>query len=135
MEAAPFGSKQLNFDGGIREGRVGLNRRKSSLPTLVEIVKSSDQKCEVKHYDDGEESTSFEVFTNQVKMAAPNTLRGFLKKHKTTEKKKNSNLGKKNGSDFSLQTFLKTQTERDEARNEMTMKITEQQGSRFNKLL
>ena len=124
-----------NFDGEIRDGRVGLYKRKNSLPVLVEIVKSGDQKSEVKNFNEGEESTSWKVFTNQVKMAAPSTLRGFLKKHKITEKKKKSNLGKKNGSDFSFQSFLKTQAERDEARNEMTMKIIEQQGTRFEKLL
>ena len=124
-----------NFDGETRDGRVGLYKRAKSLPTLVKIVKSGDHMCEVKNFNDGDEATSYTVFTNQVNMAAPSTLRGFLKKGETAKKKTKENLDKKHGSDFSLQSFLKTQAERDEARNNATMNIIEKQSAMFETMI
>ena len=124
-----------NFDGEMREGRVGLYKRKNSIPVLVTITNTGDKKCEIKHFNEDEDSTSWEVFTNQVKMASPSTLRGFLKKHKSAAKQKKSNLGTKSGRNFSLESFLKTQTECDETQSERTMQVIEREGNRFEKLL
>ena len=119
----------------MREGRVGLYKRKNYIPVLVTITKTGDKKCEIKHFNEDEDSTSWEVFTIQVKMASPSTLRGFLKKHKSAAKQKKSNLGTKSGRNFSLESFLNTQEERDKTQSERTMQVIERQGNRFEKLL
>ena len=114
-----------NFDGEIRDGRVGLHKRPKTLPILVEIVKSNDHQCFVKNFNDGDQSAGYTVFTNQVSMASPSTLREFRNKGKTSKNDAKEKLGKKKGRDFDIKTFLKTQAERDEARNTATMSMIE----------
>ena len=114
------------FDGETRNGRIGLLKNANIAPTLVKVVSCNEQKCFVQNYHDGDDAAGFTVFANQVSMASPRTLRGFRKKSnsKTNAKEKR---GSKQGSDFNLQEFLKTQAEHDEARNAATMTMIEKQ--------
>ena len=123
-----------DFDGEIRKGRVGLFKRSNHLPTLVTIGEIDGDECFVQNFHDGDEASGCKVFKNQVTMASPSTLREFRNKLKTSKKDAKEKVGKKKGRDFDVETFLKLQAERDEARNTANNLMIEKQCALFQSL-
>ena len=65
-----------NYEGTKRVGRVGLFKKsKAKEPTLIKILSVNDHQCQIE--DLSGEFSSQTVNLNQVKMAAPSTLRAL----------------------------------------------------------